>query len=76
MQELAREVPLVERLRGVDALVALEPDQLQAQALGALGTEAGERAVARARRRWEALWSPAAGRERVAGLLRDLGILP
>ncbi|WP_431695718.1 glycosyltransferase [Kocuria rhizophila] len=46
------------------------------QALGALGTEAGERAVARARRRWEALWSPAAGRERVAGLLRDLGILP
>ena len=28
VEELARVVPLVERLRGVDALVALEPDQV------------------------------------------------
>ena len=28
VQQLAREVPVVERLRGVDAVVALQPDQL------------------------------------------------
>ena len=31
MQQLAREVPVVERLRGVDALVALQPDQRSVQ---------------------------------------------
>ena len=34
MQDLAREVPVVERLRRVDALVALQPDQLRAPDLG------------------------------------------
>ena len=33
VQDLAREVPVVERLGGVDALVALEPDQRQVQRL-------------------------------------------
>ena len=46
------------------------------RALAELGTPAGDTAVARARRRWETLWSPAAGRERVAALLTDLGVLP
>ena len=32
--------------------------------------------VQAARERWESLYSPAAGRGRVAGLLRDLGLLP
>ena len=34
VQELTRVVPLVERLRGVDALVALEPDQLGVEDAG------------------------------------------
>ena len=34
VQDLAREVPVVERLGGVDALVALEPHQRQLQRLG------------------------------------------
>ncbi len=34
VQDLAREVPVVERLRGVDALVALQPHQRQVQGLG------------------------------------------
>lgn len=46
------------------------------RALGELGTPAGDAAVAHARRRWETLWSPAAGRERVAALLTGLGVLP
>ena len=32
VQQLAREIPVVERLRGVDALVALQPDQWQVSA--------------------------------------------
>ena len=32
VEDLPREVPVVERLRGVDALVALEPDQRDVQA--------------------------------------------
>ena len=34
VQQLAGEVPVVERLGGVDAVVALQPDQLGAQHLG------------------------------------------
>ena len=34
VQDLAREVPVVERLGGVDALVALQPDQRQVERLG------------------------------------------
>ena len=34
MEDLAREVPVVERLGGVDALVALQPDQRQVERLG------------------------------------------
>ncbi len=43
MQDLAREVPVVERLGGVDALVALQPDQRQ---LEALRDRLGERGLA------------------------------
>ena len=43
VQDLAREVPVVERLRGVEALVALQPDELRA---GRLGERAGERGLA------------------------------
>src|SRR5690606_34325149 len=46
VQQLAREVPLVQRLRGVDALVALQPHQRQPQALGQCD---GQRGLARAR---------------------------
>ncbi|MDO4919671.1 glycosyltransferase family 4 protein [Kocuria sp.] len=45
------------------------------RALRELGTDAGDAVVGRARRRWEELWSPAAGRARVAELLADLGVL-
>jgi len=34
VQQLAREVPVVQRLRGVDALIALQPDQLGPGDLG------------------------------------------
>src|SRR5699024_5672946 len=34
MQDLASEVPVVQRLGGVDALVALQPDERQAESLG------------------------------------------
>jgi len=34
VQDLAREVPVVERLAGVDALIALEPDQRHVVHLG------------------------------------------
>ena len=43
VQDLAREVPVVERLRGVDALVALEPDQRRPRQLG---QRLGERGLA------------------------------
>ena len=33
VQDLSREVPVVERLGGVDSLVALEPDQLEVERL-------------------------------------------
>ena len=46
------------------------------RALDELGTPAGDTAVARARRRWETLWSPDAGRARIAALLTELGVLP
>ena len=45
VQDLAREVPVVERLGGVDALVALQPHQRQLQRLG---QRLGERGLARA----------------------------
>ncbi len=34
VEDLSREVPVVERLRGVDALVALQPDQRQVERRG------------------------------------------
>ena len=43
VQDLAREVPVVQRLARVDALVALQPDQLDAQQLG---QRLGERRLA------------------------------
>ena len=46
VQDLAREVPVVERLGGVDPLVALQPDQRQPQPLG---DRLGQRGLAGAR---------------------------
>ena len=43
MQELAREVPVVERLRDVEALVALEPHQRRVERIG---EPEGERGLA------------------------------